>query len=1348
MLYPIKKLTRFSPLIIMLVFIMLMPSLPTLAATNLTTVDNVAYVGQLTSMTLNSSGHPVIAYYSASGSFLKLAVCNNATCTAPTLTAVDSTLFVGRYPSITLNGNNPVISHFDFLDEDLELAVCNDATCTAPTLTTVDDTGDVGLWTSIALNSSGNVVISYYDVTNTALKLAVCNNATCTAPTLTTVDNTADVGEYTSLVLNGSNPVISYYDITNGNLKIAVCSNATCTSRTLTTVDNTANVGGYTSLALNSSGNPVISYYDVTNTALKVAVCNDATCTTRTLTTVDNTANVGEYTSLALNGNNPVISYYDQSNTSLKVAVCNNATCTAPTLTTLDNTANVGEFTSIALNGSNYPIISYHDKSNTSLRLVTCDNPICRTPPIATDDNPGATYTTTTGSTLTITTGANDLLQNDSLSTPVATISSFGSALGTCSTAVGSSGDTSLEAGILSVNANGSFTITNPTVVGTHTFCYTLTNAAGSDTATVTVTVNKAPTAQAEAFTTTIGNVLTIPTGATDLLQNDTLGTPTATITGFGPTTCTETAAAGAGATSLEAGILSVNANGSFTITNPTVVGTHTFCYTLTNAAGSDTATVTITVNEAPTAQAEAYTTILGNTLTITTGATDLLQNDTPGTPAATITGFGPLTCTETAAAGTGATSLEAGILSVNANGSFTLTNPTVAGTHTFCYTLTNAAGSDTATVTVTVNAINHALTAGAGGAEGTNGTQTYDFTITRTGELTLSSTVDFAIGGIGVNSTDYNFDPATDIIFTGTGSVTGNTITFDAGATDATVNINMITDALNEADFDITLTLSSPTVSGTGNATITGTNPETISITDDDTPGFTVTPLSAITEGTSDTYTINLNTEPTGDVVLDVTPDAECDLGAGVSTTVTVTLTSTNWNAADNITITVPDDIISEAPHVDCVINYAINGTTADTDYAGLAAPTDTTVTINDDDTPGFAITALPATIAEGTNDTYTINLSTEPTGDVVLDVTPDAECDLGNGAGVAITLTFTITDWNTAVDNIAVAIPDDNIPEVPHADCVITYAINATTVDAIYGALAALTDTNIAITDDDVPGLTFTNATVNEAGSTSATYTIVLNTLPVGDVQVDTIVPDAQCTISGVVLPLIFGIADWNIPQTVTVQAVDDEVIENNTHSCVIVHTVSSTTDTDYDGLTPSHTVNVLDNDVASSASAPDIGVFDPAISKLGLLYPGELGLTGEQLEWVVTVGNTGTGAGTNVVVTDTLVSDLQIDSVDAPGAAVGISGQTVTVTYATVNPGDVFQFSIWTTVLNGAKVDNTVCVTGTNGEECVTALPIQELPRTGESSIWWLRYAMLMLAVVGASGVLLIMRRHIQY
>ena len=146
---------------------------------------------------------------------------------APARTSVEprsASVSVGMYTSIALTSSNlPVISYYDSTNGDLKLAVCNDATCTSPAISTIDSTGNVGSYTSIALTSSNLPVISYVDDSNGVLKLAVCTNAACTSPAISTIDSTGDVGYTTSLALTSSNvPVISYYYRTNEDLKLAV----------------------------------------------------------------------------------------------------------------------------------------------------------------------------------------------------------------------------------------------------------------------------------------------------------------------------------------------------------------------------------------------------------------------------------------------------------------------------------------------------------------------------------------------------------------------------------------------------------------------------------------------------------------------------------------------------------------------------------------------------------------------------------------------------------------------------------------------------------------------------------------------------------------------------------------------------------------------------------------------------------------------------------------------------------------------------------------------------------------------------------------------------------------------
>ena len=175
---------------------------------------------------MDSSGFPVISYYDDTNS-LKLVVCNDVNCAGgdESIAVVDTAGDVGRFTSLELDDSGfPVISYNDYGNDDLKLAVCNNATCTQPTITIVDSAGEVGRFTSLALTSDNYPIISYFDDTNDDLKIAVCNDIACTTPTLVTVDSEGVVGQYTSMELNSSGyPAISYYRGTpNNDLKIAV----------------------------------------------------------------------------------------------------------------------------------------------------------------------------------------------------------------------------------------------------------------------------------------------------------------------------------------------------------------------------------------------------------------------------------------------------------------------------------------------------------------------------------------------------------------------------------------------------------------------------------------------------------------------------------------------------------------------------------------------------------------------------------------------------------------------------------------------------------------------------------------------------------------------------------------------------------------------------------------------------------------------------------------------------------------------------------------------------------------------------------------------------------------------
>jgi uncharacterized repeat protein (TIGR01451 family) len=140
--------------------------------------------------------------------------------------------------------------------------------------------------------------------------------------------------------------------------------------------------------------------------------------------------------------------------------------------------------------------------------------------------------------------------------------------------------------------------------------------------------------------------------------------------------------------------------------------------------------------------------------------------------------------------------------------------------------------------------------------------------------------------------------------------------------------------------------------------------------------------------------------------------------------------------------------------------------------------------------------------------------------------------------------------------------------------------------------------------------------------------------------------------------------------------------------------------------------------------------------------------VGVTGEQLEWIVTLTNQSNVAGQNVVISDDIDLRLQINSVNAPNATVTINGQKVTITYATLAPHQSVSFSIFTTVLDGVEVNNTACVKADNqgAEECFTGSAILALPETGESPLspYWILLAVGGLVLLSA-GMLLIGSRY---
>jgi hypothetical protein len=154
-----------------------------------------------------------------------------------------------------------------------------------------------------------------------------------------------------------------------------------------------------------------------------------------------------------------------------------------------------------------------------------------------------------------------------------------------------------------------------------------------------------------------------------------------------------------------------------------------------------------------------------------------------------------------------------------------------------------------------------------------------------------------------------------------------------------------------------------------------------------------------------------------------------------------------------------------------------------------------------------------------------------------------------------------------------------DDSAKDGNLAYSIVTGATSS--ADADYDGLA-VADVSVTNADDESPNvLPIQGGSVQVAeGGASASYSLVLTSQPSANVVV-TITPDGQ--LAAAPTTLTFTPANWNVPQAVTVTAIDDSADEG-AHTGTISHS-SASADADYDGIAIAQvSVGITDDDAAA--------------------------------------------------------------------------------------------------------------------------------------------------------------------
>ena len=289
------------------------------AGDSVTTLDSAGEVGAYSSLAIGADGLGLIAYSDGANDDLKVAHCADTACTSATITNLDSADSVGGFGislKIGVDGLG-LISYYDTTNSALKVAHCDNLSCTSATLTTLDSAGIVGRYSSLAIGADGLGLIAYHDLSNNRIKVAHCDDTACTSASLTTLWFPVTSTVRSDLVVNSDGLGL----ITWGpgySMYFFHCDDVECSSASLTHVGDHHVVEP--SLAIGSDGLPMMSFQDGNTDSLAIARCDDVACTTALVTTVDSTADVGIDSSIAIGTDaRGLVSYYDQTNGDLKV---------------------------------------------------------------------------------------------------------------------------------------------------------------------------------------------------------------------------------------------------------------------------------------------------------------------------------------------------------------------------------------------------------------------------------------------------------------------------------------------------------------------------------------------------------------------------------------------------------------------------------------------------------------------------------------------------------------------------------------------------------------------------------------------------------------------------------------------------------------------------------------------------------------------------------------------------------------------------------------------------------------------------------------------------------------------
>ena len=328
--------------------------------------------------------------------------------------------------------------------------------------------------------------------------------------------------------------------------------------------------------------------------------------------------------------------------------------------------------------------------------------------------------------------------------------------------------------------------------------------------------------------------------------------------------------------------------------------------------------------------------------------------------------------------------------------------------------------------------------------------------------------------------------------------------------------------------------------------------------ILDNDITGIDATLLSpaAVQEGGRVTWMVALTSEPTGDVVVVVDPRVSAGYDIPVPGRIpasgSLTFTPLNWFTPQTAGFEIADNAV-DAADGRWAVNIVLSEDTRDPVYHELPPPAGSSARSSTTTAPALMSLLSPAAVQEGGRVTWTVALTSPPTGDVVVVVDPRVSADYDIPVPGRIpasgSLTFTPLNWSTPqTAGFEIA---DNAVDAADGRWAVNIVLSEDTRDPVYHELPPPRRLLGTILDNDSAGIDVTllsPAAVQEGGRVA--WTMVLTSVPTGAVVVvvdPRVSADYDIPVPGRIPAsgsLTFTPLNWFTPQTAGFEIADNAV------------------------------------------------------------------------------------------------------------------------------------------------------------------------------------------------------------